>query len=122
LAMVKAANSRLGCFYSSDGTLLPSVSYYSYVYKQKGLNMNGDNPLFTENEHFTDVAMQIDTEAACALRPIIKKFLAEGYNIREICHVLIHNAAALEHEFVLEAQWKAAKEKRNVGSETKTAN
>jgi hypothetical protein len=67
--------------------------------------------LFTEGEHFTDVALQIDTETARALRPIIKKYLAEGYNIREICHILIHCAAGLEHEFILGAQYDAHKAK-----------
>jgi hypothetical protein len=82
--------------------------------------MNGDNPLFLDLEHFSDVALQIDTEASQALRPIIKKYLAEGYNIREICHILIHCAAGLEHEFVLAEQWKVTKEK--YGKEKTNAN
>ena len=75
--------------------------------------MNNDKPLFTETECFSDAAMQIDAEAARALRPIIKKFLNEGYNIRELCHIIIHNVAAIEAEFVLCGQYRAQREKKS---------
>ena len=74
--------------------------------------MVNDKPLFTEDEHWNDIAMQIDAEVRKVTWPIVKKFVAAGYNVREICHILLHNAAALECEFILDAQYRSHKEKK----------
>ncbi len=62
--------------------------------------------LFTEQEFFNETGKQINSEIMLAMRPIIRKFVKQGYRVREICSLIMKASICLEAEFVLEIQHK----------------
>ena len=43
--------------------------------------------LFDNNERLTDEACKIEQELMASVRPWFKKYVGEGYSIRELAHV-----------------------------------
>ena len=57
--------------------------------------------LYTEKDHYTDDAINLNLEAYNALRGIVENYHEKGYSLREICHVIMGSVEALECEMIL---------------------
>lgn len=58
--------------------------------------------LFDVNDRYEERAMLLDSEIAKALRPIFKKYIDQGYSIREIAAIASHTVLDLECDYVLD--------------------
>lgn len=56
-------------------------------------------------------ALKLEREVNDAMRPIVEKYAAKGYSIREVIHVLMNSSLALECELVLGRQIQAHRER-----------
>jgi hypothetical protein len=60
-----------------------------------------DNSLFNEYGAWTEDARELGAAAEVRIRPLVQEFVAKGYSIREISHILIHEIIGMECEKVL---------------------
>jgi hypothetical protein len=57
--------------------------------------------LYNKDFRYTDIAMQLDTEAGSAIAPIFKKYFEMGISPREISHLVILAVLELELQTIL---------------------
>lgn len=50
------------------------------------------DPLFTEGKYYTEAALNIETEISFAMKPIIEKYLDQGYGHHEVCFLALQAA------------------------------
>jgi hypothetical protein len=72
-----------------------------------------DKSFFTETEHWTEEAGELDVKLAQFFRPLFKEYTAKGYSAREVSHIISNVAMSLECETILGMQHRAYKEKQN---------
>jgi hypothetical protein len=71
-----------------------------------------DKSFFTETEHWTEDAQELDAKLAQILRPLFKEYTAQGYSAREIAYIISSVALSLGAEIILGMQHRAHKEKQ----------
>ena len=81
-----------------------------------------DKSFFTEAEHWTEEAGELDVKLAQLLRPLFKKYTSEGYSAREVAYVISTVAMSLGSETILGMQHRAYKEKKACAQESKNTN
>jgi hypothetical protein len=60
--------------------------------------MSEKKSLYTETESYSLDAQSLDLETEKVLRPIIEKWMENGYSLREISHVMAKSVHGLECE------------------------
>jgi hypothetical protein len=78
-----------------------------------------DKSFFTETEHWTEHAQELDAKLAQILRPLFKEYASQGYSAREVAYVISNVALSLGSEIVLGMQHRAQKEKQACLQENK---
>jgi hypothetical protein len=71
-----------------------------------------DKSFFTETEHWTEDAQELDAKLALIFRPLFKEYATRGYSPREVAHIISNVALSLESEAILGMQHRAYKEKQ----------
>jgi hypothetical protein len=71
-----------------------------------------EKSFFTETEHWTEDAQELDAKLAQILRPIFKDYIARGYSAREVAYIISNVAMSLGSETILGMQHRAYKEKQ----------
>jgi len=72
----------------------------------------GDKSFFTETEHWSEDAQELDAKLAQILRPIFKDCIARGYSPREVSYIITCVATSLGAEIILGMQHRVYKEKQ----------
>jgi hypothetical protein len=98
----------------SGKTIVCSLPGCTDFWKCKDCNHSWHDPkLYDENEKYTEEASLLDKKVNEALRPIISEYVARGYNVREICHIIAMEILAMECDFILEKDYTRFKEEKN---------
>lgn len=58
--------------------------------------------LFDANDKYREPALKLDRMAADAVRPLFKAYIALGYSVRQISHIISGAVRDVETECVLE--------------------
>lgn len=72
-----------------------------------------EKSFFTETEHWTEDAQELDAKLASILRPLFKEYTSQGYSAREVTYIISSVALSLGAETILGMQHRAHREKQN---------
>ncbi len=96
----------------SENTIVCSLPGCADYHKCEDCGHSFHSPrLYDENEKYTVEASLLDKKVNEALRPIISEYIARGYNVREICHVISMEILSMECDFILEKDYTRVLEK-----------
>lgn len=61
--------------------------------------------LYNANDQLNEIGHCLDIETARVCGPIFRRYLNEGYGLREISHVMLSSLTYVELQFIMDKVW-----------------